>query len=125
MWPGSARCAVALSFDFDAETMWVRTMKQPFPGPMSRGEYGARAGVPRILRLLDKYRIPATFFVPGWTADKYPNLIEQMHARGHEIAHHGYEHEYVVNKGRDVELEVLLKGTESLRRITGESPKGY
>jgi peptidoglycan/xylan/chitin deacetylase (PgdA/CDA1 family) len=125
MWPESKRCAVGLSFDFDAETMWFRTMKQPFPGQMSRGEYGARAGVPRILELLRRYEIRATFFVPGWTADTYPGLIEQMHAAGHELAHHGYEHEYVVNKGREIELEVLEKGIDSLRRITGEVPKGY
>ena len=125
MWPEGKRCAVALSFDFDAETMWFRTMKQPYPGQMSRGEYGARAGMPRILRFLEEYGLKATFFVPGWTADKYPHLIEQAQRAGHEIGHHGYEHEYVVNKGREVELEVLLKGTESLRRITGQAPRGY
>ena len=125
MWPEGKRCAVSLSFDFDAETMWFRTMKQPWPGQMSRGEYGARAGVPRILELLKRYDIKATFFVPGWTADKYTDLVARMYDEGHEIAHHGYEHEYVVNKGREVEKEVLEKGIESLSRITGESPRGY
>lgn len=125
MWPGGKRCAVALSFDFDAETLWFRTMKQPFPGQMSRGEYGARAGMPRILALLKQYEINATFFVPGWTADTYPQLIETVYADGHEIGHHGYEHEYVVNKGRDVELAVLQQGIESLKRLTGDVPKGY
>lgn len=125
MWPGGKRCAVGLSFDFDAETIWFRTLKQPYPGQMSRGEYGARAGVPRILQLLRKYGLKATFFVPGWSADKYPHLVEQMCADGHEIGHHGYEHEYVVNKGHDVELEVLLRGSDSLKRITGSVPKGY
>ena len=125
MWPDGKRCAVGLSFDFDAETIWFRTMKQPYPGQMSRGEYGARAGVPRILTLLHTYDLKATFFVPGWTVDTYPHLVEQMYAAGHELGHHGYEHEYVVNKGRDVELAVLHKGIESLRRITGEVPQGY
>ena len=125
MWPEDNRCAVSLSFDFDAETLWFRTMRQPYPGQMSRGEYGARAGVPRILELLRKYNLKATFFVPGWTADTYPHLVEQMYAAGHEIGHHGYEHEYVVNKGREVEEEVLHKGIDSLQRITGEVPKGY
>ncbi len=125
MWPNGKRCAVGLSFDFDAETLWFKTMRQPYPGQMSRGEYGARAGVPRILNLLKKYDLKATFFVPGWSADTYPHLVEQMWADGHEIGHHGYEHEFVGNKGREVELEVLLKGTESLKRITGAAPKGY
>ncbi len=125
MWPDNKRCAVGLSFDFDAETLWTRTMRQPFPGQLSRGEYGARVGVPRILKLLKKYDLRATFFVPGWSADTHPQLVEQMYADGHEIGHHGYEHEFVGNKGREAELEVLLKGTESLKRITGQAPQGY
>lgn len=125
MWPQGKRCAVGLSFDFDAETLWFRTMRQPFPGQLSRGEYGARAGVPRILKLLSKYDLKATFFVPGWSADHHPQLVEQMVAGGHEIGHHGYEHEFVGNKGRETERDVLLKGIESLKRITGETPKGY
>ncbi len=125
MWPDNKRCAVGLSFDFDAETLWTRTMRQPFPGQLSRGEYGARVGVPRILNLLKRYSLKATFFVPGWSADTHPQLVEQMYADGHEIGHHGYEHEFVANKGRDAELEVLLKGAESLKRITGQAPRGY
>lgn len=125
MWPNGKRCAVALSFDFDAETIWFRTLKQPHPGPMSRGEYGARAGMPRILRLLRQYGLKATFFVPGWTAEKYPHLVEQIVADGHEVGHHGYEHEYVVNKGREGELAVLEKGLTILQRLTGQAPKGY
>ena len=54
-WPPGKRCAVGLSFDFDAETIWFRTLRQPFLGQMSRGEYGAREGVPRILELLRRY----------------------------------------------------------------------
>ena len=83
-WPPGKRCAVGLSFDFDAETIWFRTLRQPFAGQMSRGEYGAREGVPRILDLLQRYDLKASFFVPGWTADKYPQLVERMHAAGHE-----------------------------------------
>lgn len=125
VWPEGKRCAVGLSFDFDAETLWFRTLKQSDSMPMSRGAYGARVGVPRILRLLKEYGVPATFFVPGWTADKYPDLVEQMVRDGHEIGHHGYEHEYVVNKPREVEEEILERGIESLRRITGVVPRGY
>jgi peptidoglycan/xylan/chitin deacetylase (PgdA/CDA1 family) len=97
----------------------VRTMKPPYPGQRSRGKDGARVGVPRLLEFLRPYDLKATFCVPGWTANTYPHLVEQMYAHGHEIGHHGYEHESVVHKGRDVELAVLLKGTESLQRLTG------
>lgn len=125
VWPEGKRCAVGLSFDFDAETLWFRTLKQADAMPMSRGAYGARVGVPRILQFLKQYALPATFFVPGWTADRYPHLVEQMAKDGHELGHHGYEHEYVVNKPREVEEQILVRGIESLRRITGVVPRGY
>ena len=62
-WPNGGRVAVALSFDLDAETLFLRA-NQLSPQPLSRGEYGARVGTPRILALLEKNKIPASFFVP-------------------------------------------------------------
>src|SRR5262245_31368252 len=59
-WPNGARVAVALSFDMDAETGFLRS-GQLSPQPLSRGEYGPRVGVPRILKLLEQYGVPATF----------------------------------------------------------------
>ena len=66
-WPGGTRVAVALSFDFDAETNALRDLNLS-PGTFSQGEYAARVAVPRILNLLDKYDIPASFFVPAVSA---------------------------------------------------------
>src|SRR2546428_388170 len=63
-WPKGARVAVALSFDMDAETGFLRSGNYS-PQPLSRGEYGPRVGVPRILKLLEKYSVPVTFFVPA------------------------------------------------------------
>ena len=66
--PGNAlnhRLAVALTFDFDAESFWLYSTKTESPSAVSRGTYGAREGVPRILKLLNKYGLPSTFFVPG------------------------------------------------------------
>src|SRR5262249_56812960 len=62
-----SRVAVGLSFDFDNETPSLRD-GQVSPGLMAQGEYGARAGLPRVLRLLDQYQIPATFFIPAMSA---------------------------------------------------------
>ena len=66
-WPGGARCAVTLTFDFDAESAWLSRDPnvKDRPGVLSQGRYGARVGVPRILALLRQYEIRATFFVPG------------------------------------------------------------
>src|SRR5437870_10614134 len=66
-WPRGARVAVGLSFDFDNETPSLRDGLTS-SALMAQGEYGARAGLARILRLLDKFKIRATFFVPAISA---------------------------------------------------------
>jgi peptidoglycan/xylan/chitin deacetylase (PgdA/CDA1 family) len=124
MWNQNRKCAVALCFDFDAESLWV--MKNlTTPSFMSRGEYGARVGVPRILPLLEKYDIKATFFVPADTARRHPDLVKEIHARGHEIGHHGDVHENPAKLSRPEEERVLRTGIDTLEKLTGERPRGY
>src|SRR5206468_12318479 len=67
-WPKGARCAVMLTFDFDAETLWLARDPRTadLPGVMSQGRYGARVGVPRLLCLLRAEGVRATFYIPGW-----------------------------------------------------------
>jgi peptidoglycan/xylan/chitin deacetylase (PgdA/CDA1 family) len=125
MWGEGVRCVVALSFDVDAETIWMTNFRQPTPGPLSRGEYGPRVGVPRILKLLDTYEIKASFFIPGWTAEHYPHVVESIYAKSHEIGHHGYLHELAHRLEEGEERRVLELGTACLRQITGEVPRGY
>ena len=89
-WPGG-RVAVALSFDLDAETLFLRS-GQLSPQPLSRGEYGARVGTPRILALLEKHRIPASFFIPTVAAELHPEAIDAIlkSPLKHEIGVHGW-----------------------------------
>lgn len=115
---------VLLTFDFDAETLWESNYK-PTPSYLSRGEYGARVGVPRILALLHKYRLPATFFIPGLTAERYPDLTRQIRDAGHEIGHHNYAHESPVNLSRNEEAAVIAQGLAALEAVTGVRPQGY
>src|SRR5262249_61835367 len=70
-WPDGTRCAVALSFDSDHETGELREGGESI-GRLSQGQYGNRAGIPRILALLKKYSIPATFYVPAGSARASP-----------------------------------------------------
>ena len=86
-WPRGARCAVALSFDSDHETL-TRRWGDGSPGKLSQGEYGARAAVPRILKLLERYDVPATFFVPAVVAMLYPDEQRAVVAGGQEIGIH-------------------------------------
>lgn len=84
------------------------------PVYISRGEYGAVVGVPRILDLLDKYNLKTTFFIPGHTADTYPEACKEIVARGHEVGHHGYVHEDPTDLTLEVEDSILQRGFEIL-----------
>lgn len=116
---------VALTFDFDAESYWVGPAKMTSPSAISRGTYGATEGVPRILKLLKKYNVSATFFIPGYTADLYPDLVKTIAEYGYEIGHHGYLHEPPNMLQPDEEKKVIAKGIEALQRITGKRPRGF
>jgi peptidoglycan-N-acetylglucosamine deacetylase len=115
---------VCLSFDFDQ--MSPRIFRgDATPTPLSRGEYGARVGMPRVLELLRRFGIPASFFVPGHSADTFPHLVEELLRDGHELGHHGWLHEVPASLTAEQEREVMVRGIESLRRISGEAPRGY
>jgi len=123
-WPEGARVAVALSFDFDAETNSLRD-GQYSPGGLSQGEYAARVSVPRILALLDKYRIPASFFVPAVTALLHPTEIKAIMAKGrHEIGLHGWIHERNSLLSEDDERTLMKKSFDTLTQMTGKAPVG-
>jgi peptidoglycan-N-acetylglucosamine deacetylase len=83
-----------LSFDVDAETPILVEGRRyaDNAGVMSHQAYGPLVGVPRIIQLLEEYALPATFFVPGLTAERYPQTLEQILAAGHEVGHHSYAH---------------------------------
>lgn len=121
----SHRLAVALTFDFDAESYWLYLTRGEAPSAVSRGTYGAREGVPRILRLLDKYGLPATFFVPGYTADQHPDLVRAIVDADHEIGHHGYLHEPPNLLTPEEERRMVERGLESLDRVVGKKPLGF
>jgi peptidoglycan/xylan/chitin deacetylase (PgdA/CDA1 family) len=115
-----------LTFDVDAETpilaesgLYARNA-----GVMSHQSYGPLVGVPRILDLLREYALPATFFVPGWTVDRYPATVEAILAAGHEIGHHSYAHFSPFAQTEDDERADFERALETLRRV-GVEPEGY
>jgi peptidoglycan/xylan/chitin deacetylase (PgdA/CDA1 family) len=116
---------VALTFDFDAESAWLGSMKTDTPSALSRGAYGATEGVPRMLALLDRYQVPATFFIPGDTADRHPQQTRAIAAAGHELGHHGYLHEPPTELTEAEERLMLQRGFDALERQTGQRPRGY
>jgi peptidoglycan/xylan/chitin deacetylase (PgdA/CDA1 family) len=126
-WPNGAKVAVMLTFDFDAETLWLSRdpANAKRPGVLSQGKYGAQVGVPKILETLKDAAAPATFFVPGWTADNHQAVTEMILREGHEIAHHSYSHRWIDPDFPEQEVEEMERGLESLKRSVGVVPKGY
>ena len=117
--------SVCLSFDFDAYSLWITTFKLATATPLSRGEYAARVGVPRVLDVLARHEVSATFFVPGHTAEAFPSVVAEIAKRGHEVAAHGFLHETPVGLSREQEKAILVRAEETLTRIAGTKPVGY
>ena len=125
-WPGGAQVAVALTFDVDGEAPWLGEGAEYARRltALSQGRFGPERGLGRILALLGEHDIPATFYVPGHTADHHPDAISAIAAGGHELGHHGYLHlgsEGLDSDGQRTELE---RGLAALERH-GIRPVGY
>ncbi|MEV7422389.1 MULTISPECIES: polysaccharide deacetylase family protein [unclassified Streptomyces] len=122
-WPNGARVAVALSFDPDHETIPLRDAETS-PGRLAQGEYGARVGAPRILELLARYGVPATFFMPAVSALLHPEEARSYTRDGHELAVHGWIHERNTLLGREDERELIGRALDALTELTGQRPVG-
>ncbi|GFM20975.1 MULTISPECIES: polysaccharide deacetylase family protein [Mycobacteriaceae] len=126
-WPGGKSAAAAFTFDVDAESavLWGNDAVAARMSVMSHQAYGPLVGLPRILELLDTHQIPATFFVPGHTAHRYPAAVRRIVEAGHEIAHHGYLHEQPTALTLAQEIEALDRGLQALAEVAGVRPVGY
>ena len=116
---------VCLTFDFDAMSVWLGGYPRVTPAMLSRGEFGARVAVPRILELLQRYDLQATFFTPGHTVESFPEAVAAVVEAGHEMGHHGYGHEDPSRQTPAQERASLERGLAALERVTGQRPWGY
>ena len=126
-WPGGKTAVACLTFDMDAEaavlTADISSIRRMTP--MSHQSYGPLVGVPRILALLDRHELKATFFVPGYSAQRYPEVVRSIAESGHEIAHHSYFHENTVEMDEKTEAAMLDLGLKALDDVAGVRPVGY
>lgn len=95
------------------------------PKALSRGEFGARVGAPRLLELFDRLGIASTWFIPGHTAETWSAVTAQVARNGHEVANHGYLHESFEARTLDECRAITRRGTQVLERITGQRPSGF
>jgi peptidoglycan/xylan/chitin deacetylase (PgdA/CDA1 family) len=124
LWPHGARAACAFTFDLDAETLWMaRGVTEPVT--LSQGRFGVLDALPRILELLRHTAVRASFFVPAWVAEHYPDAIRAIVSDGHELGCHGDEHERVSDLDPAREEKILARSLEVLTRLGGRRPVGY
>jgi peptidoglycan-N-acetylglucosamine deacetylase len=127
-WPNGARCAVVFTWDMDADAILHLAHPNDADTRLSTNSmlrYGPQIAVPRIVKLCKSMGVKHTFFVPGWCAEQYPDAIELMVEGGHEVALHGYLHEYPSEMTREQEVFWTRKGAQAIATIAGTSPRGY
>jgi peptidoglycan/xylan/chitin deacetylase (PgdA/CDA1 family) len=125
-WPGGTRVAVLFSFDVDNETVQGLRDGTVSVGPLSQGQYGSRVALPRVVDLMDREQIPATFFFPAWSLKLAPEQADVIQASGvHEIAVHGWIHERNTALDAATEEQLLRQAVDAITEITGTAPVGY
>lgn len=127
MWPDGKRSGAVLTFDFDAEEVWLSALGQEVadrPGLLSQGTYGAKVGVPFVLEALRARGLKATFFVPGRVCETHPDAVSAIVDAGHEVALHGYTHMDPTKQSYEQEREEFEKSLELFTGF-GVTPKGY
>ncbi len=124
-WPNGAKAAVLLSFDVDNETIaWWEG--EPTISDLSRGEFGSRVALKRIVDLLLARNVPASFFIPALSLHLAPQMADEIkRLPRHEFAVHGWIHERNTQVPADKEREMILNAHKMLTELTGETPVGY
>jgi peptidoglycan/xylan/chitin deacetylase (PgdA/CDA1 family) len=126
-WPRGCSVAVSLTFDVDAESgvlgesdQYARRLTA-----LSEGRFGITRAMPRILDLLERHGIPATFFVPGYTAERHPHVVPAILAGDHEVGHHGYIHLRSDRVSPAEQRDEIERGLEALAAVGAPRPAGY
>lgn len=126
-WPDGFTSAASFTFDVDAESavLWGQPQNANRMSVISHQAYGPLVGVPRILAMLGRHGIRSTFFVPGYTALRYPHVVRDIAAAGHELAHHGFLHEQPTALTPAEQADALDRGLDALEAVAGVRPVGY
>jgi peptidoglycan/xylan/chitin deacetylase (PgdA/CDA1 family) len=127
-WPNGARCACAITFDMDADSLIH--ISRPKDGhdrlyPISMGRYGPTVGIPRILDTYALLGLKQSFFIPAWCIEQYPEAVDAILKGGHEIGHHGLIHEDPVETRGEAQKIAFEKAFAIHLKRIGRAPRGY
>lgn len=115
-----------LGIDVDAVAAWLGTLGgENSPHDISRGMFAGDIGILRLLELLQRFDLPATWFVPGHSIETFPAQFEAVVKQGHEIGLHGYAHEIPTAMTESQEADVLDKCIGLITAFAGQRPIGY
>jgi len=127
-WPDGYRCAVAITFDMDADSILHLAFPETAHNKLmtlSMLRYDPDVAVPRLLRMFREFGLRQTFFLPAWCMERYPRTVDMILGDGHEIGHHGYLHEHPNELEPVAELYWFERALETFLRMTGQRPRGY
>jgi len=117
---------VAVGVHVDAVAGWIGSYGgEDSPDDISRGLFAGEVGAPRLLKLFAKYGLRTSWFIPGHSAETFPDQMKAVADAGHEIGLHGYSHENPIAMTPKQEEAVLDKSIEVLTRLSGKRPTGY
>lgn len=123
--PEGKRLAVSVAADFDAHSVWMGSFGTTSPVYLSRGEFGAEIGVPRLLETFQRFDIRTTWCVPTHTFQTFPDQTRAILEDGHEIAAHGVYHEYIPKLEADEERRLMELQIRQHEQFLGKRPTGY
>ena len=116
----------AFGTDVDAVAGWLGSYGgEDSPDDISRGLFAGEVGVPRLLKLFERYDLRTTWFWPGHSIETFPDEFRQVVDAGHEIGVHGYSHENPIAMTRDQESAVLDRSIELIQKMADRRPTGY
>jgi peptidoglycan-N-acetylglucosamine deacetylase len=127
-WPNGARCAVAVTWDMDADSglnWYNRESADNLVATQSYVRYDPLIAIPRLVEQFARIDMRQTFFVPGWCIEKYPAQIDLLLKNGHEIALHGYLHERSNELPKDKEHYWLGRAVDAYVKQVGTRPRGW
>jgi peptidoglycan/xylan/chitin deacetylase (PgdA/CDA1 family) len=134
-WPDGSQLVISISMQYEAggqpegaeSPFSGQPIKEKLPDLIAHSwfNYGSKEGVHRMLDLWDKYKIKVTSHVVGLAAQRNPELVKEIHDRGHEVASHGMSWTPQYNMPYEKELAFVKAGNAEVEKITGVAPKGY